>query len=147
MVIHTGLKALFPITGHAETAVPLLDQCGRNGIVVAVRRDRSDVLKSIERWKPNVRDTTDFGNDYDAFWAFWEKREPLTIDFKDLFEPKKMAAVLDDICERVGTTRKASYVSAPSPNDRKKIYASKVTTRLLGRRAPLVNTTIYTLKA
>ena len=118
------------------------------GVVLTVRRDRAEVCTSLARWHnlAEAAPLTRYEAQYDAFWAFWAARDQIGINFADLFQPDRMIPVLDSLCARTGATR-ATRFAGPSPEaDKTRIYTNKALTRLVGRHAPKIDTSIHTLK-
>ena len=117
--------------------------------IVTIRRDRDDVCKSLGRWHglDIAQAEARYGPDYDRFWAFWSDKAQVSIDFKDLFDPQKMAGVLAALTDAGSAAPAARYMPPPSGKSKKQIYFNKMLTRLLGHRAPRVDTTIHTLKS
>lgn len=118
------------------------------GAILTVRRSRDSVCRSLARWHGLQPDEAlaIYGPSYDRFWEFWADRGTIGIDFDDLFRPDRMAAVLDDLCARVGVRRAQTLVPPPSGSNRAALHARKAITRLAGRHAPRIDTTIHTLK-
>lgn len=118
------------------------------GVVLTVRRDRAEVCTSLARWHrlPEEAPLTRYEAQYDGFWAFWAPRKQISIDFADLFAPDRMIPVLDSLCARTGTTRATRFAGPSSEADKARIYTNKALTRLAGRHAPKIDTSIHTLK-
>lgn len=118
------------------------------GCVVTVRRARADVCRSLARWHQIDQDTaeTRYGPDHDRFWTFWEGRAQIALAFEDLFDPGRMGRLLKDLAARSGSAPRSIYAGPPAGQGRARIHANKTLTRLLGRHAPRVDTTIHTLK-
>lgn len=116
--------------------------------VITVRRPRADVCRSLARWHQIGQDTAEarYGHDYDRFWAFWEGRAQITLAFEDLFDAVRMEQLLKDLAEWGGTVPRDVYMGPPAGQSRIGIYANKTLTRLLGRQAPRIDTTVHTLK-
>lgn len=115
--------------------------------VLTVRRNHADVARSMSRWAgANKRATPHYETEYKEFWGFWQERSQVVIAFEDLFQPDIMTGYLDDICHHTETKRAAQFVRPTDARLRRRIYLNKTLTRLVGRRAPHVDTTIHTLK-
>ena len=135
-----GLDESVTTNGHVQRLI-------KDGIVLTVRRDRDAVIRSEMRWQDDQAEThADYEAAYDAFWRFWQDQDQIALDFKALFDPVRMGALMDDLAVRTRTATKVRFKPAPSPTGKTGIYANKALTRLLGRHAPLINTTIHTLK-
>lgn len=143
------VKTHLPIGVEDENTIDLrIHDLIAAGVVITVRRDRDEVSTSLARWHklPPGADVTGYEIRYDAFWRFWEARAQTRIGFKDLFKQDRMSALLDLLCERTGTYRTNRFSGPISGTNKARIYANKGLTRILGRHAPRVDTTIHTLK-
>lgn len=143
------LKTHMPIgTGPDGPADPRIPDLFAAGVVITVRRDRAEVCTSLARWHRLAEDApmTRYEAQYDAFWDFWEPRDRIGIGFADLFRPDRMIPVLDTLCAQTGARRSGHFTGPSSSADRTRIYASKALTRLVGRHAPRIDTSIHTLK-
>lgn len=142
------LKTHYPVGVPAVAADPRLDVLVRQGIVLAIHRPRADILKSLDRWvggaeeDPEVR----FGPQIDAFWSFWGDVPRIDLDFADLFKVDRMHDLIGRIADRTGTAPAPRFTPPPGRSEARRIQIDKAATRLLGRRAPRINTTIHTLK-
>jgi hypothetical protein len=118
------------------------------GHVVTVHRDRAEVCRSLARWHgiDPARAEAEYGPDYDRFWALWKGQPQTALAFADLFDDKHMRQVLADLATATGTDPAARYRPPPSNAGKGRIYINKMMTRLAGRHAPRIDTTIHTLK-
>lgn len=142
------IKTHMPLGTPAETpSDPRIQALIEHAQVVTIRRDRADVCRSLGRWHKIDEAAAEarYGPDYDQFWSFWEAREQISVEFKDLFKPDQMRPVLDKLAQS-GRVR-ASYMAPPSSARKSAIYTNKILTRLVGRHAPRIDTTIHTLKS
>jgi hypothetical protein len=117
-----------------------------SGVVLTVKRERAAVRRSLAAWERTPEELADFDREYDAFWDFWSGRAALALDFTSLVDPVAVRDTLARIAGLTGTTPRARLVMPPSPEHRVRIYLSKGLTRVAGRRAPRIDTTIHTLK-
>jgi hypothetical protein len=117
--------------------------------VVTIRRDRAKVCQSLGRWSGLDQTAAEakYGPEYDRFWDFWEGQVTLTVTFEDLFRQEAMQNLLAQIAERTGTQPAQHFKAPPTATRPGRIYATKMLTRIVGRRAPRVDTTIHTLKS
>ncbi|WP_425093864.1 hypothetical protein [Tropicimonas sp. S265A] len=144
-VIKTHMPLSVPDSMASDPAITdLLAQ----GLVITVRRDRGDVCRSLARWHGIALEEAEaeYGPQYDRFWEFWTGRPQIALSFKDLFAPEKMRQTLADLAAASGTTPAKRYNPPPANTTKNRIYANKMMTRLAGRHAPRVDTTIHTLK-
>lgn len=124
-----------------------LDAIIAASVVVTVRRDRDDVRRSLARWhKARSENHIDYDTEYDTFWKFWADKEQIVFDFKDLFMQSKMEPLLDRLASQTQTKRAARFAGPTSLSRKRSIYLNKTLTRLLGSKAPHIDTSIHTLK-
>ena len=155
------LADITPKAGHlVKTHMPLnvpndmpgdphVKQLIGEGIVVTVRRSRADVCRSLGHWhRLDMAEAEQrYGAEYDRFWQVWDDHDGIALRFEDLFDPAAMQQFLQRLGNETGTSPASRYIAPPSGKNRNRIYANKVLTRLLGRRAKRIDTTIHTLKA
>ncbi|WP_146176307.1 hypothetical protein [Rhodovulum kholense] len=117
-------------------------------LVITIERDQTEIVRSLARWHGATPDQilSRFGDGLDRFRAFWPGRDRVAIDHRTLFDREAMQALLRQIAERTGTDPAPRFVPPPPRDATQRIYLMKATTRLLGARAPRINTTIFTLK-
>lgn len=95
-----------------------------------------------DRADPEAR----FGGQIDAFWAFWDGVPRIDLQFAALFDPMQMQTLIGMIAQKTGVVPVANFVPPPGRDATRRIQIDKAATRLLGRHAPRINTTIHTLK-
>ncbi|MEM8729300.1 MAG: hypothetical protein AAGF79_05215 [Pseudomonadota bacterium] len=112
--------------------------------VITVHREYEDVIKSLKRWHKSDFDTfaLRFENEYHQFWRFWQNRPQIRVSFDEIFQPEKMTDLLDLLCRKTGTVRAGRFVPPPRLQRKLPVYFDKAATRLVGRHAPRINTTI-----
>lgn len=145
------IKTHFPLFQNLrEETLRELDAVIEASVVVAVERNATDVARSLANWGAyetarnfKVGDGGEIEREFTDFWAFWRDRVDLVIQFTDLFKPEPVAQFLE-VCrgDTVTDTIRTPRRDAP----RSEIYVNKALTRLLGRRAPRIDTTIFTLR-
>ena len=145
-VLKTHLPVGVDPVAAADPAVAALIDAA---LILTIRRERVDIERSLKHWSetsakgrsPRHRD-----EDYDRFWQFWEGKAAIELRFADLFDPDAMIAALNRIAEATGTQPDPSF-HGPAPASRKfAIFRNKALTRIAGRFAPRIDTTIHTLK-
>jgi hypothetical protein len=142
------LKTHYPVGVPAAAADPRFEALVEDAVVLVVHRERADILASLATWLgTGVDPETRFGPQIDAFRDFWAPRPRLDIAFADLFRAAPSEALLDRIADLTGTRRGPRLVPPPPRDARWRIPLDKAATRLLGHRAPRINTTIHTLKS
>ncbi len=144
------LKTHMPLNvPETMVADPRVETLVAEACVITLRRDRADVCRSLGRWHRIDMAAAEarFGPEYDRFWDLWEGRDRIAVEFTDLFDPKTMRRLLADLADRTGCQVAPRYLPPPSGASKGRIYAGKMMTRLAGRHAPRVDTTIHTLKS
>jgi hypothetical protein len=141
------IKTHLPIyLDGAVTRDPRVLRLIEDAIVLTVRRDRDEVTRSMLRWEEPPQPASHHEALYDDFWRFWEKVPQVSLSFPDLFDAAAMKALLKQLGSMTGTKNETVFRPAPSPRGQGGIYLAKAMTRVLGPHAPLINTTIHTLK-
>ena len=145
------LKTHLPVGVDPEiTADPAVTTLIDAALIITVRRDKTEIERSLKQWNaastegrsPRHRD-----EDYDRFWQFWQGKETIELRFADLFDPQAMTTTIGRIAEATGT-QPAALFRGPAPAHRKlAILRNKALTRIAGRFAPRIDTTIHTLKS
>lgn len=145
------LKTHFPLgmpdpAAHADAVAAL----ARDALVITVRRDPEQIRASLSRWSDQAqgaaaldRHLAELDANLAAFRAFWDGRADIALDFGDLFDPARMQAVLAQAAQATGARAASRYRHAPPKRGIRRIYLQKALTRLAGRRAPRINTTIH----
>ncbi len=137
---HYVIKTHYPQLGgnDPERAAFMASLC-EMGTTITIMRDQASVERSFAIFsdQPEPRDMSD---NYARFRGFWQARAQLALNFEDL--TNDWQNTMDRIWTATGHKRDVS-VTPPSPrNHRYRVYANKLLTRLIGRRAPVINTTI-----
>lgn len=117
-----------------------------DAVVVTVERDREIVLRSLSRWHRSEEMLRQFEIEYDEFWAFWRGRADIALQFEDLLVRETMTSTLQELAGTLGVRTRPRVKMPPPPDRKRRIYANKGLTRVLGSRAPRIDTTIHTLK-
>ena len=134
------IKTHFPEVEMAEAYSKVLAHVAAKAVVLTPRRPAKEILRSLEKWgmAPPAEEFAKIEARCDAFWAPFA---PLKVEFASLLDAAKLNEVLDKIAERTGLKRDGATPVMPSKN-RFRVYVDKGLTRLLGRGAPRINTTI-----
>lgn len=153
------IRHLSPMAGHIlKTHLPIDSAQGaasnpdllriiESAVIVTVHRDQAAVMTSLSRWDRTPEELRVYEREHEAFWKFWSHRGNVALEFTDLLDATAMRDALERIAELTGS-RVARRVTMPVPGARRRrIYVNKGLTRVLGRRAPRIDTTIHTLKA
>lgn len=143
-VIKTHLPIDAPGASQSARILELLDEA----VVLTVHRNVDAMVQSMQRWSRSDEDVVaqNVLADSEAFWSFWQNRPCMALEFDDLFRADYMKSVLTDLSSRTGADCIDQYVSPPSSARRGRILINKSFTRLIGRYAPRIDTSIHTLK-
>ena len=145
------LKTHFPLgfprpSDHAAKVAEL----ARGALVITVERRPEDVKASLLRWAGNDAGSAALDGyiagidaNLDAFWSIWRDRSDIALNFEELFDPSCMTKVVAQVARDLGVSACARYHPMPPKRQMNRIYLQKGLTRLLGRHAPRINTTIY----
>lgn len=119
-----------------------------NTLIITIHRDRTEMLKSLARWHAITLEEakTRFDHRFEAFDTFWTSRNQINVDHHVLFDTDAMQSLIKQIAEKTGTEPAKRFVPPPPRDAARRIYLMKAATRLLGRHAFRINTTIHTLK-
>lgn len=114
----------------------LLDQA----IIVTPERSNTEIKRSMEYFYEIDSDEVDAG--IERFDDYWQDRGSLSVHYKSFRDPQKLTAFLQQIAERTNAKMAAKTTMLPSLGNPKRLFLNKLLTRLLGRHAPIVITSI-----
>lgn len=145
------IKTHFPIRVQKNNQIRLfMDRLIKDSIVITVRRPNKDIIRSIQKWRTASKLEPENEDkilcEIQSFWNFWNDKSSIELDFSDLFEKEKASAFLNNCAEETCSFTRKKIIYTPSSENKNYIYIYKAATRLLGRRSPIINTTLYTLK-
>jgi hypothetical protein len=144
------IKTHYPIL-HADPEADAreIEALARDALVVTVLRPLESIVESLEKWAQMESASAQLPKliaeaevNAAACHAFWQPRADMTLEFDELFDHGAMAGRVATIAEALGTEAGATYRPPPIKSARNRIYADKALSRLLGRHAPRINTTI-----
>ena len=142
------IKTHLPIGLHPSAREdPRVLEIIEAAVVVTVRRDRDEVLRSLARWSRTPEELDAYALEYDMFWDFWAGRESVHLEFDALLDVTEASRTVTRLADLTGTRPRARLRLPPRPTRRQQIYLNKGLTRVLGRHAPHIDTTIHTLKS
>lgn len=119
------VKTHFPIGVHnAEEMRLRVEAVAENAVIVTIRRTADDIIRSLDRWN-ETEDSESVLENLRQFWAFWETRATLQMEFTELFQPKGVQKLLS-VCPdwdvqdalrfpRPATSRGLIYVNKAIP--------------------------------
>lgn len=106
-------------------------------------RDSESVLKSASSKSFNYyANTNDFQEDAKRFAGYWSAVDHLTIPFESLVDRAQFPSLMGLIEKWIGVMLAAKIVYPFKKSQKMKVYGCKLLTRLIGKYAPIVNTTI-----
>lgn len=118
-------------------------------VLVTVHRPIEQIRKSLERWiaaEPNLgeikRHLDGLEQEIHEFTAFWSEFTPYRIEFKQLFDEIAAAKIVSDLARLTDCEIRPLAGAAVPLRDKRSVYVNKALTRLLGRYAPRIDTTI-----
>lgn len=128
-------------------------ELARGSLVIIVRRPLEDIRKSLSRWiaeEPDHKLLRKQLDNLDAevaeFHDFWAGLSPYVIDYGDLFDVDKNRAIVIDIAASLGIAAPEGLTSVVPLSNRYRVYLNKAMTRLIGHRAPRIDTTIRAMR-
>lgn len=136
-------------TGGKVADDPALVALIQESVVLVVRRSRADIRRSLERWvlaDPDIRrfrvQLENIDAKIEAFEEFWQRFSPYRIDYEDIFDRQRCQTIINDIASLTGHPKSPRRPPSVPVSHRSLMYTNKVLTRLLGRYAPRIDTTI-----
>ncbi len=139
-VVKTHFPQLQPAVG-SEIPGSVLEQLAQSAVVFQPRRDSAAVFRSLQQFGYRGDDAA-FVREAKAFGEFWHRFEPLQLDFDALADPKASARCLQQVAEAIDQPMPQAPVLTPPKSRPWSILYWKAMTRLLGRRARRINTSI-----
>jgi hypothetical protein len=146
------IKTHFP-SGRVATKQTQMEAVARAALVVVVDRPTEDIRQSLERWvaaEPGLpritRQLVNLDAELEAFHAFWSQFNPYRIAFRDLFDAARCAAIVADIARLTEHPEPFTHNPAPPVSRAMQVYMNKGLTRILGHRAPRIDTSIRALR-
>ena len=114
-----------------------------NPIVLATERDLDSVYKSATSASfPRYTNREEFDRDAQRHTTFWKEKAEMTLPLSELLQPQSyslLAGKLEGLLEQ--PVRK-TLIYPRSKDQKKRVLLDKLLTRLLGRRAAVINTTV-----
>lgn len=137
----TVIKTHYPQIAESDEAEATISRLAAEALVVQPVRDLDAVYRSLRRFGyPGSRD--ELNREANRFNAFWNPFSPLRLSFARLADPQGSREALEAIAAEVGLSVPPSPKLSPLKSHPWSILTTKAITRLLGRRAPRVNTSI-----
>lgn len=135
------IKTHFPETPLAEPYASRLASLASRALILMPRRTASDIRRSMEKWGMEFS-PDEFAEVERRFQNFWAPFSPLIVDFPALLDPARLRLFLGLVAERAGLDFKENKNPCMPARHRWGVYFDKALTRVFGRKAPRINTTI-----
>jgi hypothetical protein len=130
-----------------------ITELAQGSLVIVVHRPADEIRRSLERWvadEPDLhtlrRQLERLDDEIAEFEVFWRDFSPYVIEFRDLFDPVRAQAIVADIARLTSSEVRAGAAGSVPVARPALVYINKALTRLLGRLAPRVDTTIRALR-
>jgi hypothetical protein len=135
------IKTHHPRVELSEPCLSALESLAGRALILTPRRPAEEVCASLAKWGHSLT-VDEFGEIERRFDAFWGPYSPVAVSFPTLLDAGGAESLIKLVAERTGL----APVRRPRPvmpaGHRLGVYFDKVLTRLLGRGAPRINTTI-----
>jgi hypothetical protein len=135
------IKTHFP---HMPLAAPYagsLAQLAARAMVLTPCRNSIEVRRSLAKWG-QVHSAAEFEEIKSRFDSFWAPFAPQTIDFPTLLDSAGIEKLIEAVAKGTGFKPPQPGKPVMPANTRWGVYCDKILTRMLGARAPRINTTI-----
>ena len=135
------IKTHFPQITAADEATVRIRELARSAILVQPVRALPAVYSSLQRF--GYRGSReDLAREAERFDAFWAPFGPLKLSFEDLADTERSLFCLRQIAQKAQLAMPPSPIASLPKQNSWAILCYKAITRMLGRRAPRVNTSI-----
>lgn len=149
------MKTHFPITFPPREELKVqMRKIAEANVVVVVRRDVDAIERSIKAWWSDEKLKGGLAyfvenprSETERFWSYWQDFEVLEVAFDDLLDPDAARAFLARVAVAAGIPEPVQ--AAPvrvAKGSRSQVLLNKGLTRLVGARAPLIDTSIRALR-
>jgi hypothetical protein len=135
------VKTHYPETPLAPPYQNALETLASKAFIFIPRRSAEEVRRSLAKWGMEFS-TAEFAELEERFEKFWSRFSPSPVEFRSLLEPSAMQILLAQIAQKSGLKPPTLRLPVMPAHSRAGVYIDKLLTRILGRRAPRINTTI-----
>lgn len=141
------VKTHFPQAFDQPGREPLVRRVAERSRIVVVHRDPERTYRSLQAWTSQwdlglVKDKGAYLASVARFGEFWRDYPRLDFQFEELVDEKGYEDMVGRLQAFLGTPPSARLRRPPRASARLQVYLTKGLTRVLGHRAPVVNTTI-----
>ena len=135
------VKTHYPQVELTGPYVSALTTMAARALILTPRRPAAEIRKSLAKWGENFT-AEEFAEIERRFDAFWGPFSPVTVNFTTMLDVGGIESLISVVAERTGLAPGQKKVPVMPARRRFGIYFDKVLTRLLGRCAPRINTTV-----
>jgi hypothetical protein len=137
------VKTHYPQTDNQPNRCPYMLKVFKCCKIITVRRDVNQAVRSALAWGlPQAINEDEYRTSIERFYEFWQDYKLLVLDFKELVNPALFPKAVAKIGRYLRCKPRSPLIYNIPKNRPLAIYLAKGATRLLGKYAPLVNTTI-----
>lgn len=120
-----------------------LQRVAENSHIITVDRNPEHTFRSSSGWGQSIAEHKRiYQESVQRFKSFWANREMLRLSFPRLIDPAHHEKTVSLISNYIQVPNGEPLLGPLPAKHRFQIYISKAMTRLLGRYAPIINTTI-----
>lgn len=135
------IKTHHPQTPLAGPYLEALKNLAQRAFVISPRRPATQIRKSLDKWELHATEA-EFAEVISRMDAFWGPFSPVTVEFSSLLKREGVASLVRIVADRTGLQPLPPEKLVMPSSSRAGVYLDKLMTRLLGRGAPRINTTI-----
>lgn len=135
------IKTHYPQVELAPAYLQALKSLAARAVIITPRRPAEQIRKSLAKWGEDFS-VEEFAELQRRFDEFWTPFSPLTVNFSALLDAGGVKDLIKLVAEKTQLTPRSASSPVMPARHRFGIYFDKVLTRLLGRGAPRINTTI-----
>jgi len=135
------IKTHFPQVMHSAKDIIVIRKLASESYIIQPQRDIASISKSLQKFS-YLGNFEDLLLEKNTFEEFWKDYTTLQINFRDLLSKENGGSILEDIEAFISQPHRTPPVLPPLNTSIPYIYIIKLLTRLLGKKAPIINTTI-----
>ena len=135
------IKTHYPQVELTAPYLSVLQSLAARAFIVTPRRPGEEIRKSLAKWGENFT-ADEFAEIERRVDAFWSPFSPVTVQFKTLLDPAGVQSLIALVAEKTHLTPRSGKQPVMPAGHRSGISFDKILTRLFGRAAPRINTTI-----
>ncbi len=147
------VKTHFPQVDDRPEWIRSVEAVARRSRILITYRDQKETYRSTRGWleaEPEVvGKTMSLAESEDVYYEslrrfedFWGQFEALRISYHDLIDRRRQPELIREIGAWIGQEPRSPMIRPYPKTAKVRPYAAKALTRLIGRHAPVINTTI-----